>query len=77
MMIREKRHRAPVVTKLMVIGLALLVIVSIWVRNVSGLRESMFDFVDGVGVATGVVDPDANTNSRLHLSLTVQTQVTL
>ena len=64
-MIGDKRHRVrPAVAKLMVVGLALLMVAGIWFHNVLGLRESVLDFVEGVVAAAGVVDPDASTNIK-------------
>lgn len=65
MMIGDKRHRVrPAAAKLMVVGLALLMVAGIWLHNVLGLRESLLDFVEGVVAAAGVVDPDASTNIK-------------
>lgn len=65
MMIGNKRHRArSAAVKLMVVGLALLMVAGIWLHNVLGLRESVLDFVEGVVAAAGVVDPDASTNIK-------------
>lgn len=64
-MIGNKRHRArSAAAKLMVVGLALLMVAGIWLHNVLGLRESVLDFVEGVVVAAGVVDPGASTNIK-------------
>ena len=64
-MIGNKRHRArSAAAKLMVVGLALLMVAGIWLHNVLGLRESVLDFVEGVVAAAGVVDPDASTNIK-------------
>ena len=64
-MIGNKRHRArSAAVKLMVVGLALLMVAGIWLHNVLGLRESVLDFVEGVVAAAGVVDPDASTNIK-------------
>ena len=51
-MIGNKRHRARSAAAKLVVGLALLMVAGIWLHNVLGLRESVLDFVDGVGVAT-------------------------
>lgn len=65
MMIGDKRHRvSSAAVKLMVVGFALLMVAFIWLHNALGLRESVLDFVEGVVVAAGVVDPDANSKIK-------------
>ena len=73
-MIGNKRHRArSAAAKLMVVGLALLMVAGIWLHNVLGLRESVLDFVEGVVVAGSLTLAQVQI-SKLHQSLIVQAQ---